>query len=167
MSKRTFDKPSSTRDPQAETRIGAETANKPSAARGPEAQSPIRAGKVEGTTVQGAFLPKRGKTGPQSLAPARIGGRTPVNDNAVPPGAPFAPIRAELVRRGVRRHCREAETAKGLTCDNPDSPPNRDAVRILTNLPEIVPVLPGEIALLETYWGAILDLMAANDNDAE
>ena len=39
--------------------------------------------------------------------------------------------------------------------------------RILTNLPEQIPVLSGEIALLQTYWGAILGLIAANDNDPE
>ena len=46
-------------------------------------------------------------------------------------------------------------------------PTRRGVPRILTNLPEKIPVLTGEIALLETYWAAILDVMAANDNEAD
>lgn len=48
-----------------------------------------------------------------------------------------------------------------------ETPPARAVAQILTNLPERIPVLSGEIALLKTYWGAILDLMLANDNDAD
>jgi len=84
-------------------------------------------------------------------------------DPAIPP----ARIRAKSGAAGVRRPSPGAETAIGLTCDSPSPPSQQVVARILTNLPEKLPVLPGEIALLETYWGAILDLMAANDNDAD
>lgn len=78
-----------------------------------------------------------------------------------------ARIRAKSGAPGVRRPSQGAETAIGFTCDSPSPPSKQVVARILTSLPERIPVLPGEIALLETYWGAILDLMAANDNDAD
>ncbi len=40
-----------------------------------------------------------------------------------------------------------------------------EPILVITNLPDSLPILPAEIALLETYWGAILDLMAVNDNE--
>ena len=127
----------------------------------------IRADTVTGDVPQGA-LPRIGDTGQPSKrtrAPIRV---TPaLNDNIAHPAAPRAPIRAEPIHQGVRTHCRAANPAKGLTCDNPARNPRQGVVRILTNLPDKIPVLSGEIALLETYWGAILDLMAANDNDAD
>lgn len=37
-------------------------------------------------------------------------------------------------------------------------------IRILTNFPQQLPVLPAEIALIETYWAAFSQLNAGNDN---
>ncbi len=130
-------------------------------------ESPIRADTVTGDAPQGAS-PRIGDTGQPAKRPrARIRVTPPLNDNIAPPAAPRAPIRAKPIHQGVRKHCRAADTAKGFTCDSPARKPRQGTVRILTNLPDKIPVLSGEIALLETYWGAILDLMAANDNDAE
>jgi hypothetical protein len=49
----------------------------------------------------------------------------------------------------------------------PEAPAKGPVCRIVTNIPGQIPVLSAEIALLETYWGAILDLMAANDNEPD
>lgn len=167
MSKRPFDKPLSTREPPSETRIRAETPDTASATREPVAETPLRADAVTVDTPQAAFPRIRATARPPKPAPARIGATPPLNDNTADAAAPCAPIRAEPVRQGVRRHSCESEKANGLTCDNPGRKSDQGIVRILTNLPEKIPVLPGEIALLETYWGAILDLMAANDNEAD
>lgn len=37
-------------------------------------------------------------------------------------------------------------------------------IRIVTNLPQRLPVLPAEIALIETYWAAFSQMSAGNDN---
>ena len=37
--------------------------------------------------------------------------------------------------------------------------------RIITNLPEKLPVLPSEIALIVAWWPALADVLLANDND--
>jgi len=39
--------------------------------------------------------------------------------------------------------------------------------RVVTNIPEKLPVIQAEIDLLQTYWAAILDVIAANDNDPD
>jgi hypothetical protein len=65
----------------------------------------------------------------------------------------------------VRRHCHSARPG-GFACDNPRTRKG-PVCRIVTNIPQHIPVLAAEVALLETYWGAILDLMAANDNDPD
>lgn len=67
----------------------------------------------------------------------------------------------------IRRDGKADGTGQGRICSDPAQPPHRAAPRILTNLPAKIPVLTGEIALLETYWVAMLDLMAANDNEPD
>ena len=135
--------------------------------RKPPVETPIRADAVPGDALPGAS-PRIGDTGQptkRTRAPIRV--TPPLNDNIAPPAAPRARIRAKPGHQGVRKHCGAADTAKEFTCDSPARSPRQGSVRILTNLPDKIPILSGEIALLETYWGAILDLMAANDNDAE
>lgn len=139
----------------------------PRSERKPPVESPIRANSVTGDALLGAS-PRIGDTAQptkRTRAPIRV--MPPRNDNIAPPTAPRAPIRAKPGHQGVRKHCGAADTAKEFTCDSPARSPRQGSVQILTNLPDNIPVLSGEIALLETYWGAILDLMAANDNDAE
>lgn len=41
----------------------------------------------------------------------------------------------------------------------------RTVTRIITNLPEKLPVLPSEIALIVAWWPALADVLLANDND--
>lgn len=41
---------------------------------------------------------------------------------------------------------------------------NSTSIRIITNFPQQLPVLPAEIALIETYWAAFSQLNAGNDN---
>jgi len=130
-------------------------------------EAPIRTETVSSDPPQGPSPRIRAKAQPSKRTPAPIRVTLPLNDNIAPPAAPLAPIRATPIHQRVRKHCRAAETPKKLTCDNAVRKPYEGTVRILTNLPDKIPVLSGEIALLETYWGAILDLMAANDNDAE
>ncbi len=134
--------------------------------RKPPVRSPIRAAAVTGDALLSASLRIGDTAQPSKRPPAPIRVTPPLNDNIAPPAAPRALIREEPIHQGVRKQCRAADTSKGVTCDNPAQKPHQ-GIRILTNLPDKIPVLPGEIALLETYWGAILDLMAANDNDAE
>lgn len=68
---------------------------------------------------------------------------------------------------GVQTHCPTCTAPRELRCDNPSPKLPRGALRILTDIPSAVAVLDSEIALLETHWGAILDLMAANDNNPD
>jgi hypothetical protein len=39
-------------------------------------------------------------------------------------------------------------------------------VKVLSDLPDLLPVLPQEVALIRAYLPALLALIAANDNDA-
>ena len=47
-----------------------------------------------------------------------------------------------------------------------DTPPKARGVRvtIYTDLPDKLPVMPGEIALLHSYLGELVARLAANDN---
>jgi len=68
---------------------------------------------------------------------------------------------------GTGHHCTSKPKARGLCCDNPGAKPKIMVFRAMTNIPEKLPVIQAEIDLLQTYWGAILDVIAANDNDPD
>ncbi len=43
--------------------------------------------------------------------------------------------------------------------------PRRHRLRVFTNLPEHLPVLPAEVALISAWWPTFRDAIIANDND--
>jgi len=53
--------------------------------------------------------------------------------------------------------------------DNPDDPPQHRGPRvtIITNLPEKLPDLPGEVALIRAFLGELVARIAVNDNEDE
>jgi hypothetical protein len=130
--------------PEAHIRI---RANSPPAAKGGNSNARIRAKAVKNSPSARIRAEN---------APAQ-------NDNGP------ARIRAEQPPIGIHRHCSGVNSVKsrGFACDMPEAPAKGPVCRIVTNIPGQIPVLSAEIALLETYWGAILDLMAANDNEPD
>jgi hypothetical protein len=100
---------------------------------------------------------------PEAISRIRIrkAAPAPANDN------PNSRIRIEKSLSGIHRHCADGQLGgrKGLVCESVLSPAQFNSCRMVTNIPGQIPVLTGEVALIETYWGAILDIMTANDNE--
>jgi hypothetical protein len=61
-------------------------------------------------------------------------------------------------------------TRAGTGADAPgtDGKPTQGPVcRIITDIPGVLPVLPSEVALVATWWPALVQLISANDNAAD
>jgi hypothetical protein len=90
------------------------------------------------------------------------------NDNARI-GATRGRIAPEGAGSHVYVYGGESEPAEAGT-GSPDYAPIRKAqpsLTIVTNLPETVPILPGEIATIRGFMGDLVARILANDNDPD
>lgn len=57
---------------------------------------------------------------------------------------------------GTAQASRGGSTRRRSSCGTP--------VKILTDLPDTLPVMPQEVALIVAWWPALADLLSSNDN---